>query len=55
MLGFLKPERLSSAGVWIAPAAQTTARERIVTLAPLGWWVAVDARGRAAGDGDRST
>ena len=34
MFGFLRPERLSSAGVWIAPQAATTARLRTVSRWP---------------------
>ena len=34
MFGFARPERFSNAGVWIAPQAAITARERIVTVDP---------------------
>jgi hypothetical protein len=34
MFSFCSPERLRSAGVWIAPPATITARDRIVTLWP---------------------
>ena len=36
MFSFARPERRSSAGVWIAPQAATTARARTVTRWPVG-------------------